>query len=78
MIYHRSVSTYHDGSTWPHLELGSGDDPRSFEEGLRAMFHAGPGWFAIAARWPALSNLFDDIDPVKVAAMTEGDVEHAA
>ena len=26
MIHHRPASTYHNDSSWPHLELGPGDD----------------------------------------------------
>jgi DNA-3-methyladenine glycosylase I len=78
MIHHRPASTYHDDSTWAHLELGPGDDRRYFEQLLRAIFQAGLGWPTIESHWPAFSKVFDDFDPLQVTAMTDKDLEHAA
>ena len=53
MHHHRSASTYHDDSSWTHLELGPGDNRRYFEQLLGAIFQAGLGWSAIESHWPA-------------------------
>lgn len=41
----------------------------------RAIFQAGLSWKAIDAQWDAFRRLFDDFDPVLVAAYGEGDIE---
>ncbi len=41
----------------------------------RAVFQAGLSWAAIDAQWDAFVRLFDDFDPVLVAAYGEADVE---
>jgi DNA-3-methyladenine glycosylase I len=74
----RSGRTYHDDSGWPHLELGPDDDRRYFEQLVKAIFQAGLRWPAIESRWPAFGEVFHDFDPLKVAAMTEQDVNRAA
>jgi 3-methyladenine DNA glycosylase Tag len=47
MTRHRPASTYHDDSTWPHLQLGPSDDHCYFEQLVRAIFQAGLNWPAI-------------------------------
>ena len=78
MTRHRPARTYHDDSTWPHLELGPRDDRRYFEQLIRAIFQAGLSWPVIESHWPAFSEVFHDFDPVQVAAMTEEDISRAA
>ena len=74
----RPVHTYHDDSTWPHLELGPQDDRRYFEQLVKAIFQAGLSWPVIEAHWPAFSEVFHDFDPVEVADMTGQDIDRAA
>ena len=78
MTRHRPARTYHDDSTWPHLELGPRDDRRYFEQLIRAIFQAGLSWPVIESHWPAFSEVFHDFDPVQVSAMTEEDISRAA
>ena len=78
MTRHRPARTYHDDSTWPHLELGPRDDRRYFEQLIRAIFQAGLSWPVIESHWPAFSEVFHDFDLVQVAAMTEEDISRAA
>ena len=78
MTRYRPARTYHDDSTWPHLELGPRDDRRYFEQLIRAIFQAGLSWPVIESHWPAFSEVFHDFDPVQVAAMTEEDISRAA
>jgi 3-methyladenine DNA glycosylase Tag len=78
MAQHRSGRIYHDDSAWPHLELGQGDDRRYFEQLVKAIFQAGLNWTTIESRWPAFAEVFHDFDPVRVAAMTEADIDRVA
>jgi DNA-3-methyladenine glycosylase I len=78
MTRHRPARTYHDDSTWPHLELGPRDDRRYYEQLIKAIFQAGLSWPTIESHWPAFSAVFHDFDPVQVAAMTEQDIIRAA
>lgn len=41
----------------------------------RAVFQAGLSWAAIAKHWDAYRREFDEFDPHKVSAYTEGDVD---
>jgi DNA-3-methyladenine glycosylase I len=77
MTRHRPARTYHDDSTWPHLELGPQDDRGYVEQLIEAIFQAGLSWPTIESHWAAFSEVFDDFDPVQVAAMTEQDINRA-
>ena len=78
MTRQRPARTYHDDSTWPHLQLGAHDDRRYFEQLIKAIFQAGLSWPTIESHWPAFSEVFRDFDPAEVAAMTEHDIDQAA
>jgi hypothetical protein len=77
MTQHRPARTYHDDSTWPHLEIGPRDDRGYVEQLIKAIFQAGLSWPTIESHWPAFSGVFYDFDPVQVAAMTEQDINRA-
>jgi 3-methyladenine DNA glycosylase Tag len=78
MTQHRSGRTYHDDSPWPHLELGPADDRRYLEQLVKAIFAAGLNWQVVESRWAALGEVFHGFDPVRMAAMTERDIDQAA
>jgi 3-methyladenine DNA glycosylase Tag len=78
MTQHRSGRTYHDDSPWPHLELGPADDRRYLEQLVKAIFAAGLNWQVVESRWAALGEVFYGFDPVRMAAMTERDIDQAA
>lgn len=78
MTQHRPARSYHDDSTWPHVELGPQDDRRYVEQLIRAIFQAGLNWPTVESHWPALREVFHDFDPVQVAAMTDQDISRAA
>jgi 3-methyladenine DNA glycosylase Tag len=78
MTQHRSGRTYHDDSPWPQLELGPADDRRYLEQLVKAIFAAGLNWQVVESHWPALSEVFHRFDPVRMAAMTERDIDQAA
>jgi DNA-3-methyladenine glycosylase I len=78
MTRHRSGRTYHDDSPWPQLELGPADDRRYLEQLVKAIFAAGLNWQVVESRWAALSEVFHGFDPVRMAAMTERDIDQAA
>jgi DNA-3-methyladenine glycosylase I len=78
MTRHRPARTYHDDSTWPHLELGPRDDRRYYEQLIKAIFQAGLSWPTIESHWPTFRAVFHDFDPVQVDAMTEQDISRAA
>jgi 3-methyladenine DNA glycosylase Tag len=78
MTKHRSGRTYHDDSPWPHLELGPADDRRYLEQLVKAIFAAGLNWQVVESRWAAFREVFHDFDPVRMAAMTERDIDRAA
>src|SRR5580692_1260895 len=74
----RPVRIYHDDSPWPHLELGPADDNRYVEQLVKAIFAAGLNWQVVESHWAALSEVFHGFDPVRMAAMTERDIDRAA
>ena len=78
MTRHRSSRTYHDDSPWPHLELGAQDDTRYVEQLIKAIFAAGLNWQVVESHWAALGEVFHGFDPVRMAAMTERDIDQAA
>jgi DNA-3-methyladenine glycosylase I len=78
MTQHRSGRTYHDDSPWPHLELGPADDRRYLEQLVKAIFAAGLNWQVVDSHWAALGEVFHGCDPVRMAAMTERDIDQAA
>jgi DNA-3-methyladenine glycosylase I len=51
------------------------DPVRLFEKLCLEGFQAGLSWITILRRRPAFREVFHDFDPVRVAAMTEADVE---
>jgi 3-methyladenine DNA glycosylase Tag len=75
MTRHRSGRTYHDDSPWPHLELGPQDDSRYVEQLVKAIFAAGLNWQVVESRWAALGEVFHGFDPVRMATMTERDID---
>ena len=68
---------YQDDSDWPHLELGPSDDRRYVEQLFKAIFQAGLSWPVVESHWPAFSEVFHGFDPVRVAAMTEEEIDRA-
>jgi DNA-3-methyladenine glycosylase I len=78
MTQHRPARVYHSDSRWPHLKLGPQDDCRYFEQLTKAIFQAGLSWPAIESHWSGFSDVFQDFDPLKVAAMTDQDADQAA
>jgi 3-methyladenine DNA glycosylase Tag len=77
MTEHRPAHIYRDDSTWPHVELGPGDDRGYFEQLTKAIFQAGLSWPTVESHWPAFGEVFHDFDPQQVAAMTDQEISEA-
>ena len=59
------------------LELGPSDDRRYVEQLFKAIFQAGLSWPVVESHWPAFSEVFHGFHPVRVAAMTEEEIDRA-